>query len=89
MNNNLYIDELLDELVKGKITRQQAEPVLQQENIGDVDGEIELHRSAVIALQQYSVMMQVQQVHKYFISTSTTITGVKRKQLESWYHIDP
>lgn len=66
MNNNLNIDKLLDDLLKGHLNQHEARQLLQQEGIADVQGEIDLHHSAIVALQRYRVLEQVQLVHKEY-----------------------
>ena len=75
MNNNIHIDKLLDDLLKGNLSLREVEQLMQLEAIADVAGEIDLHRFAAVALQRYSVLEQVQQVHKEYVEKARNDVG--------------
>lgn len=67
MNNDIRIDIVLDELLQEKITRAEAEQLLENDQVDDVHTEIDLHFAAAKAVQRYAVLKQVQSVHASFL----------------------
>jgi uncharacterized membrane protein len=74
MNNNLHIDKILDDFLYRKLNRDDAEHLLQQEAVADSNNEIEMHHTAAVALQRYSVLMQVITVHAQFIAADKNMS---------------
>lgn len=73
MNNELYIDKILDDALKGTLAREEAGRLLQQENVADSENEIEMHFAAAVALQRHAVLMQVKNVHTQFVAAGDNI----------------
>lgn len=73
MNNELYIEQLLDDYLLQKKPLTDTAFLLQQQGIGDAVAEIELHQAAAISLQRYSIFKQVQSVHRHFLPTQSGI----------------
>ena len=78
MNNNLHIDGILDDYLHWRLTRTEAEQLLRQQGVADSNTEIEMHQAAAVALQRYSILMQVRNIHAQFASAdkngSTAVT---------------
>lgn len=70
MNNDTRIDELLDGFLKGNLSQSKIEQLLEEQAITNVTSEINRHRIAAAALQRYSVLEQVQQVHKDYVGNA-------------------
>lgn len=75
MNNNIHNDQLLDDFLKGDLSQSEVERLMQLEDVADVTVKIDLHRMAAAALQRYSVMQQVLQVHKVYLDEVRNKTG--------------
>jgi tetratricopeptide (TPR) repeat protein len=67
MNPDLHIEDLLDELLKKRITRTNAIASLEKDKIQDPTVEIDLHFAAAKALQRYNILKQVQLVHNEYV----------------------
>jgi tetratricopeptide (TPR) repeat protein len=74
MNNNSQMETILDDLLKNKITRNEAEILLEKETVADIAMEIDLHICAASALQRYSVLKMVQSVHQTYATASPLIS---------------
>lgn len=83
MKNNIPIDELLDDLLKGNLSQPQVEQLLQQEAITNVAEEINLHRIAAVALQRYSVLDQVRLIHKEYVDKARSDVGENKGNTSS------
>jgi tetratricopeptide (TPR) repeat protein len=70
MNNELYINQLLDNYVQGKLTRENVIALLKEQGVSDAGYETDLHLAAVAAIQRNSVRLQVQNVHQRFLQSS-------------------
>lgn len=77
MKNELYIEQLLDDYLQQKLPRTDASLLLRQEGVADADTEIDLHHAAAIALQRYSLLQQVQNVHRQFSPQQNGVTVYK------------
>jgi hypothetical protein len=66
MSNELYIESILDDLVRKKIDREAAENMLRKQAVDDVAAEISLHTAAVAALQRHAVLAQVRGIHREY-----------------------
>lgn len=70
MNNELYINQLLDEYIQHKLSRKDAAAELAQQGVPDAEFELDLHTAAVTALKQGMVLQQVKNVHQQFLQQS-------------------
>ncbi|MDX2048892.1 MAG: hypothetical protein SFU87_19035 [Chitinophagaceae bacterium] len=69
MNNNIHIESVLDEFLKRRITRAEAEVLLEKESVQDADLEINLHLASAKAVQRYNILKQVQSVHYAYLQS--------------------
>lgn len=83
MNNELYIEQLLDDYLQKKLPRTDTASLLQKQGIDDTETEIDLHHAAAITLQRYSVLQQVHSVHRHFLQqqsdTNVNSSGIKAR----------
>ncbi|WP_153799432.1 tetratricopeptide repeat protein [Foetidibacter luteolus] len=69
MSNSLQTDYILDELLKGRLTLDEATAQLRQEGVEDTAMEINLHKAAAVAIQRYNIIQQVSRVHGEFTAS--------------------
>ena len=55
MSNEIYIDKILDDALKGTLSREDAGRLLQQEGVEDNENEIGMHFAAAAALQRHEI----------------------------------
>lgn len=67
MSNEIHIDQVLDELLKNRLSRSEAERELAKTGVIDMSAEIELHYSAARSIHQFNVLQQVQKVHSEYL----------------------
>jgi tetratricopeptide (TPR) repeat protein len=67
MQNEHYIDEVLDAVVKNKLPETQAEFILREQQIPDVEATITLHRAAAAAVRRSAIQVQLQGVHREYL----------------------
>jgi tetratricopeptide (TPR) repeat protein len=76
MNRDEYIENVLEELAENKLSREKAEAMLTSVEVTDPAGEIDLHFAAAKAVQRYSVLTQVSNIHKeYAKAAGNNTTG--------------
>lgn len=68
MTNDLPIELLLDDYLKGDINRAGLTEKLPQLDEAELDHMITGHRSAVVFLQRASVLSQVENIHRQFLN---------------------
>lgn len=66
MSNNLQTDIILDNFLKGNITREVTCAQLEENGVTDAREEIVLHIAAATAIIQYNIQTQVSQVHQLY-----------------------
>ena len=79
MNDNFYTDDVLDDLLQKRVSRTEAEALLQKEGIENPASAIDLHEAAAKAIQQYNLFKQVQAVHQGYAPKATQPAVVKQK----------
>jgi tetratricopeptide (TPR) repeat protein len=84
MNNELYINQLLDEYIQHKLSRQDAVTELVRQGVADAEFELDLHTVAVTALKQGSVMQQVKNIHQQFLQQKQPARIVSFKKPLIW-----
>lgn len=67
MMNDIQLDQLMDRFHNGKLSLQEVKDLLAESNIPDGELLIQKHRSAIYAVEQYNLLMQVQHVHQTFL----------------------
>jgi tetratricopeptide (TPR) repeat protein len=72
MNHDVYIETILDEFVKSRLTRKKAEVMLTSVEVANPSDVIELHFAAAKALQRYNILTQVQNIHKDYAKANIT-----------------
>ncbi len=78
MMNDIQLDELMDRFCKGSLSRGELENVFAVNNVADAEAAIQQHRSAMRAVEQYNLLMQVQQVHQTFLQSRKQSTATIR-----------
>lgn len=89
MNNELYIDQLLDEYLSGKISLEEITGILHQRANIDVLGQIGLHQAAVVALQRSSVIKQVNSIHIQYAGSRKDEEMISTKRSGSLVFLKP
>lgn len=84
MNNELYINQLLDEYIQHKLSRKDAAAELAQQGVPDAEFELDLHTAAVTALKQGMVLQQVKNVHQQFLQQKQPARVFQLKKSIAW-----
>lgn len=80
MSNDVLIDTILDNFVKGTATRETTISRLEEQGVQNTEEEIVLHVAATTALIQYNILAQVNDVHRQYAEApqqKTTNNGHK------------
>lgn len=67
MSNEIYLDQLLDDHLQGKISLTELKDLAGQETAASLEDVLALHRAAAIAIQRHAAMVQVKKVHEAFL----------------------
>jgi tetratricopeptide (TPR) repeat protein len=73
MNEELYIEQLLDDCFQQKLSRPDAIALLEQKGVPYPENEIDLHHAAAISIQRYHIRRQVQNVHKHYLEQQSIL----------------
>jgi tetratricopeptide (TPR) repeat protein len=73
MKNELDIQQLLDDYLEQRLTRNEASVLLNEQGVENAETEIDLHHAAAICLQRYNILKQVQNVHSNFLQEQASI----------------
>jgi tetratricopeptide (TPR) repeat protein len=73
MNDALLTEQYLDDFIKGNLSKERIKQLLTDNGYADATTEIELHQSAAIAIQRFSTISQVEQIHKEFFTSAETV----------------
>jgi|JI6StandDraft_1071083.scaffolds.fasta_scaffold206217_1 tetratricopeptide (TPR) repeat protein len=84
MNNELYINQLLDEYIQGKLSRKDAVAELVQQGVADAAFELDLHKAAVTALRQGTVIKQVKNIHQHYAQQKQSARIFTMKKPLAW-----
>ena len=84
MNNELYINQLLDEYIQYKLNRKDAVAELVQQGVPDAEFELDLHAAAVTALKQGTVLQQVKNVHQQYLQQKKPARVLPLKKPFAW-----
>lgn len=84
MSNEIYIDKVLDEYVRGHLSIEETMNQLKQESVTDAGEVIAMHQQAVAALQRNAILAQVKRVHAQFVpvqeSLAPATTGLQERK---------
>lgn len=67
MMNDIQLDQLLDSYYTGATNKQQVIDLFAAQGAGNSKNAIEQHITAIRAVEQYNLLLQVQQVHQSFL----------------------
>ncbi len=67
MMNDIHLDQLLDGFCTGTINRQQVSDFFDAHEASNSENAIQQHQAAIRAVEQYNILLQVQQVHLTFL----------------------
>jgi tetratricopeptide (TPR) repeat protein len=78
MMNDLQLDLLLDRFHEGSASREEVDESFVANSVSNGEALIQQHRSAIRALEQYNLLIQVQQVHQTFLQNRKQSTAIVR-----------
>jgi tetratricopeptide (TPR) repeat protein len=78
-SNNPIIAKCLDDLITGKISREEADSLFLAHNIMAPEEMIERHTTAAVAIQRFGLQKQVEQMHRSFMA-SRALTSPEKIQ---------
>lgn len=90
MNPNLPIDHLLDEFLKGTISREVLKNQTPQYQEAQLEKEIRLHQAACLFMERVPVIAQVSLLHEQFLKETRTekkVTGARVSILARWISV--
>jgi TolA-binding protein len=67
MENEMYIEEVLDAVVKDRLPEAQAVFILRDQQVADAQGEITLHKAAASVVRMYAAQEQVRAIHQEYL----------------------
>lgn len=79
MQNELYIEEVLDSVVRDRLPESQAEFILREEQVSDPAKEISLHQAAATAVRRFAILAQVRAVHQEHLLAMDTAAMAEKK----------
>lgn len=73
MNDAILTEQYLDDFIKGNLSKDLIKKILEDNGFANPEAEIEMHQSAIAAIQRFETISQVQNVHNDFITTAEPV----------------